>query len=83
MTYPNYFESFDYAQMRRDFPLGADFSDDFAKRSRDEIRAHQDRLFRRCVHRPWEIPFYRAFRGGQGVTAHGCRGLHGRSSIHT
>ncbi len=75
MTYPNYFESFDYAQMRRDFPLGADFSDDFAKRSRDEIRAHQDRLFRRCVQRAWEIPFYQRLWGAQGLTPHDVQGL--------
>ena len=75
MSYPNYFESFDYAQMRRDFPLGADFSDDFAKRSRDEIRAHQDRLFRRCVQRAWEIPFYQRLWGAQGLTAQDINGL--------
>jgi len=75
MSYPNYFESFDYAQMRRDFPLGTDFTNDFAKRSRDEIRAHQDRLFRRCVQRAWEIPFYQRLWGAQGLTAQDIKGL--------
>lgn len=75
MTYPNYFESFDYAQMRRDFPLGVDFTDRFAKLSRDEIRAHQDRLFRRCVERAWEIPFYQRLWGAQGLTAQDIKGL--------
>lgn len=75
MSYPNYFESFDYAQMRRDFPLGTDFTNDFAKRSRDEIRAHQDRLFCRCVQRAWEIPFYQRLWGAQGLTAQDIKGL--------
>ncbi|MEY3975726.1 MAG: hypothetical protein RLZZ33_781 [Pseudomonadota bacterium] len=75
MTYPNYFESFDYAQMRRDFSLGTDFSDDFAKRSRDEIRAHQDRLFRRCMQRAWQIPFYQRLWGARGLTPHDVKGL--------
>lgn len=75
MTYPNYFESFDYAQMRRDFPLGTDFTERFAKLSRDEIRAHQDRLFRRCVERAWEIPFYQRLWGAQGLTPHDVKGI--------
>ncbi len=58
MTYPHYFESFDYAAMLREHPIGEGFADEFARRSRDEIRAHQDRLFMRCVTRAWEIPFY-------------------------
>ncbi len=75
MTYPNYFESFDYAQMRRDFPLGTDFTEHFAKLSRDEIRAHQDRLFRRCVQRAWEIPFYQRLWGAHGLTRGDVAGL--------
>ena len=75
MTYPNYFESFDYAQMRRDFPLGTDFTEHFAKLSRDEIRAHQDRLFRRCLQRAWEIPFYQRLWGAHGLTNGDVAGL--------
>ena len=33
MSFPTYFESFDYARMRRDFPLGDDFAN-FARASR-------------------------------------------------
>ena len=75
MGFPNYFESFDYAQMRRDFPLGSDFSDDFARRSTDEIRAHQERLFLRCVQRAAEIPFYQRLWRTAGIDARDIRGL--------
>ena len=58
MRYPCYYESFDYAQMRNTFALGDDFLHGFARRSREQIRAHQNALFLRCVARAWEIPFY-------------------------
>ena len=67
MTYPHYFESFDYAQMLRDFPVGSAFTEGFAQLSRDEIRARQNRLFMRCVVRAWEIPFYQRLWGAAGA----------------
>lgn len=75
MSFPPYFESFDYAEMRRDFPLGEDFTAGFAKRSTDEIRAHQEKLFLRCVKRAAEIPFYQRLWRNAGVDAAGIRGL--------
>ena len=66
MSFPTYFESFDYAQMRRDFPLGDDFAN-FARGSRDSIRAHQEKLFLRCVARAWEIPFYQRLWRSRGL----------------
>ncbi len=75
MSFPNYFESFDYAQMLRDFPLGEAFTADFARRPRAAIRAHQDRLFMRCVERAWEIPFYQRLWGSHGVTRGDIRSL--------
>ena len=74
MTYPTYFESFDHAQMRRDFPLGADF-EVFARKSRDEIRAQQNVLFLRCLNRAWEIPFYQRLWRGHGLTPGDVRSL--------
>ena len=68
MAYPSYYESFDYAQMRREFALGDEFLSDFARRSRAAIRAHQNTLFMRCVARAWEIPFYQRLWRGAGLT---------------
>ncbi|MFZ9708494.1 MAG: phenylacetate--CoA ligase family protein [Steroidobacteraceae bacterium] len=75
MSFPHYFESFDYSQMLRDFPIGSAFTDDFARRSRDAIREHQDRLFRRCLARAWEIPFYQRLWRGAGLEPGDIRGL--------
>ncbi len=68
MSFPHYFESFDYAQMLRDFPVGEAFTAGFALRSRDEIHAHQNRLFMQCMARAWEIPFYQRLWRAQGLT---------------
>jgi len=67
MSFPHYYESFDYAQMRSDFPLGDDFTQRYAKLSRDEIRARQNILFMRCVERAWSIPFYQRLWGDAGL----------------
>jgi phenylacetate-CoA ligase len=75
MSFPHYFESFDYAQMLRDFPIGDAFTQDFARRSRTDIRAHQDRLFRRCVARAWEIPFYQRLWARHGIKRDDVNGL--------
>lgn len=75
MSFPHYFESFDYAQMLRDFPIGESFTQDFARRSRADIRAHQDRLFRRCLARAWEIPFYQRLWSRHGVKPGDVTGL--------
>ena len=74
MTFPHYYESFDYAQMLRDFPIGDDFAS-YARLSRDEIRARQDVLFRRCVARAWEIPFYQRLWSAAGIQRGDVRGL--------
>jgi len=75
MSFPHYFESFDYAQMLRDFPVGDAFTAGFAKLSVDEIRARQDALFRRCVARAWEIPFYQRLWRAAGAAPGDVRGL--------
>jgi len=75
MTYPMYFESFDYAEMRRTHPLGSGFTTGFARLSKDAIRAHQNELFMRCVRRAWEVPFYQRLWGKQGLEAGDIRSL--------
>jgi len=75
MSYPHYFESFDYSAMLRTHPIGADFESGFARRSRSQIREHQNELFMRCVERAWEIPFYQRLWGKHGVTRGQIRNL--------
>jgi len=75
MSFPHYFESFDYAQMLRDFPIGDAFGKDFAKRSPEAIRAHQDRLFMQCIERAWQIPFYQRLWRAAGVQPGDVRSL--------
>jgi phenylacetate-CoA ligase len=75
MSFPLYYESFDAAQMLRDFPLGEAFTEGFARQPRAVIRAHQDRLFMRCVARAWEIPFYQRLWGAHGVQRGDVRSL--------
>ena len=75
MSFPHYFESFDYAQMLRDFPIGDAFTLEFAKRSPEAIRAHQNRLFMQCVQRAWQIPFYQRLWRAAGVQPGDVRSL--------
>ncbi len=73
--YPLYFDSFDYAQMLADYPLGRGFAEGFAVLSRDEIRARQEAQFQRCVARAWEVPFYQRLWGEAGATPGDIRSL--------
>lgn len=75
MSYPHYYESFDYAGMRALHPIGRDFTEDFARRSPEAIRAQQDRMFRRCVDRAWQIPFYQRLWKRAGLEPGDVRGL--------
>ena len=51
-----YFNSVDWDALQKDHPIGDAFLE-FAKKSQDEIRAHQETLFARCVARAWATPF--------------------------
>lgn len=75
MHYPYYFESFDYAQMRRTFTLGEQFDQGFARLPRAAIESHQNELFMRCVGRAWEIPFYQRLWRARGLTKNDVRSL--------
>lgn len=75
MSFPHYFESFDYAAMLAEHPIGDAFTQGFALRSRAEIREHQNSLFMRCVRRAWEIPFYQRLWRDAGVEPHHVRSL--------
>jgi phenylacetate-CoA ligase len=78
--FPNYFESFDYQQMLRDFPLREEF-DQFAKLSRDEIEAGQQEKLMRCIARAWELPFYQRLWGEAGIEPGDIRGLEDLSRL--
>ena len=75
MTYSTFYESFDHAQLLRTFPLGEQFTEGFAKRSAQDIRAHQNLLFMRCVVRAWQIPFYQRLWRDKGLTPADIRSL--------
>jgi phenylacetate-CoA ligase len=74
MTHRTYFESFRAEDLLRDHPVGDEFLA-FARRSRDELRAHQERLFVRCVDRAWRTGFYRRLWGAAGIERGDLRGL--------
>ncbi|MEM1380640.1 MAG: phenylacetate--CoA ligase family protein [Pseudomonadota bacterium] len=69
-----YFNTVDWNDLETDHPIGDAFVE-FAQRSRDEIRAHQERLFRRCVERAWQIPFYQRLWGDAGAAPGDIQGL--------
>jgi phenylacetate-CoA ligase len=67
MTFPTYFEAFDAKQLLDDYPVGDAFVRRYKAMSRDELRARQDRDFRKLVARGWEIPFYRRLWNARGI----------------
>jgi len=67
MTQPTYFQSFDVAELLRQFPLDHAFTDKFRRLSRDALRVEQDIMFKRCVARAWQIPFYQRLWGQAGI----------------
>ncbi len=73
-THQHYFDAINTDDILADHPVGEDFVA-FAKKSRDEIRAHQNRLFLRLVERAWQIPFYQRLWGAQGVERGDIRSL--------
>ena len=75
-----YFNSVDWAALQRDHPVGDEFLS-FAKKSRDEIRAHQEGLFARCVARAWQIPFYQKLWGEAGLESGDIKGLETLASL--
>jgi phenylacetate-CoA ligase len=73
-THRTYWDEIDFAQMAAEHPIGDAFQV-FARKSRDEIRAHQERLFARCVARAWQVPFYQRLWGEAGIARGDIRGL--------
>jgi phenylacetate-CoA ligase len=66
-TYPTYFESFDYSQMLKDYPLGDEVFEQFQGMSCSALKTLQNKRFMQVVKRAWEIPFYQRVWGNAGV----------------
>ena len=64
---PDYFSVANPAGLKREYPLGDDFTARFAGMSRDELRAIQEGRFRRCLERAWATPFYRRLWSEAGL----------------
>lgn len=66
-THQSYWRSIDFDQMLAEHPIGDDFVAFATSVSRDALRAHQNKLFLRCVARAWKIPFYQRLWGAAGI----------------
>ncbi len=69
-----YFNSVDWNQLQHDHPIGDGFLA-FARKSQDQIRAHQEALFSRCVARAWQVTFYQRLWGKAGIEPGDIKGL--------
>lgn len=69
-----YFNSVDWNDLQKTHPIGDNFVA-FAKKSKDEIRSHQEILFQRCLARAWETPFYKRLWGNAGLEKGDIKGL--------
>lgn len=70
-----YLQAIDTDQLLADHPIGDAFNELARGLSRDELFAHQDRLFRRCLKRAWQTGFYRRLWGGCGIEPGDIQGL--------
>ena len=70
MTQPTlYFDAFDHQKLLEDYPIGEAFLKRFQKMSPDELRAIQEKRFRRLMAVGWRIPFYQRHWGKAGLEA--------------
>ncbi|MBY0423618.1 MAG: hypothetical protein K2Q06_15040 [Parvularculaceae bacterium] len=70
-----YFNTVDWKALEADHPIGEAFLRLATTISRDELRARQNALFRRCVERAWKTPFYRRLWGAAGAAPGDVRSL--------
>lgn len=69
MSYPTYYETFDYPQMLKDYPIGDDFLTRYRGMRKAELKVLQNARFLKVVDRAWQIPFYQRLWAGAGVQA--------------
>jgi phenylacetate-CoA ligase len=75
MPQPLYFDTFNWQDLKRDYPIGEAFTKRYTGMSRDELFAIQDVQFKRCMARGWKIPFYQRLWGTKGIEAGDIKGL--------
>lgn len=75
MTYPTYYESFDYSAMLEDYPLGDTFMQRYQGMSRDALKVIQNERFMALIDRAWNIPFYRRLWSNAGVRPEDIRSI--------
>ncbi len=75
-----YFNSVDWNTLQETHPIGDEFIT-FARRSKDEIRNHQEKLFKNCVKQAWKIPFYQRLWSDAGVEEGDIKGLDTLNSL--
>ncbi|MGG5809270.1 phenylacetate--CoA ligase family protein [Falsiroseomonas sp. CW058] len=63
----DYVTAMDPEALRRDYPIGDAFRRALVGLSRDELRARQERDFRRVLDFAWKVPFYRRLWGAKGI----------------
>ncbi|MFN7220209.1 MAG: phenylacetate--CoA ligase family protein [Burkholderiales bacterium] len=86
MARPLYFDSFNWEQLRRDYPIGEDFTARYVgpkAMSRDALFAWQDTQFKQLMARAWKIPFYQRLWGAKGIEAGDIRGLQDITKLPT
>lgn len=76
-----YFDTLDSAALQQDHPIGDAFVKFATTISRDALRAHQNRLFMRCVERAWTTPFYQRLWGEAGIEPGDITGLEVLASL--
>ena len=67
MSRPNYFDAMDYSGMIAESGRPEDFESRFARLSRDELKALQNKRFLRLMTFAWKVPFYQRLWGGKGI----------------
>ncbi len=71
----NYFDAADLPTIRREYPLGREFTRRFTRMSRDELRSIQDKRFLAVMRFAWKVPFYQRHWGRSGVEAEDIKSL--------
>ncbi len=74
-NHQSYWRSIDFDQMLAEHPIGDDFVAFATSTSRETLRAHQNKLFLRCVERAWKIPLYQRLWGKAGIKPGDIRSL--------
>jgi phenylacetate-CoA ligase len=74
-TIPYYWKSLDWARVAADFPPPPNFTRVSGRRSADELRAFQNRLFLERVAQGWKTQFYKRLWGNAGLEPGDIRSL--------